>query len=105
MALSPDVRWCSKVVEMKGFNGPESEIFFSEKISSGKFSPELDELPTLRFWVKSLLYRGYKVIYPPLKNQCNFHIEIRGFSGWSKTGLISMDLNFNLRAKRVLAKK
>ena len=55
VALSPDVRWSSKVVEMKGFIGPESEKIFQKKISSGNFSPELDELPTLRFLAKSLL--------------------------------------------------
>ena len=38
-ALSPDIRWSSKVVEMKGFIGPESEIFFRKKSHRENFLP------------------------------------------------------------------
>ena len=49
VALSPDIRWCSKVAEIKAMGTPGLEKIFQEKISSGKISLSSILLATLRF--------------------------------------------------------
>ena len=69
MALRPDIRWCSKVAEMKGMGTPGSGQFISEKNLVGKYFFELDFVgdPSI-----SLIYKGnspYKIkgISPKIK--------------------------------------
>ena len=47
--VAPDVRWTSKVVEIKDMVDPELEKKFQKKISSGKYFSSSCNLGVLRF--------------------------------------------------------
>ena len=81
------IRWCSKVVEIKGMVDPELEKKFQKKISSGKYFPELEMLAALRFWailgeipvVKTSWFK-WKIEGPPSCTSSEKYFPMRFFS-------------------------